>query len=143
MSIIQWDGSLAIGHAVIDGQHRGLIEVINRLHTVYSCGNGDDIRIVLLELYKYTLFHFGEEESLMAQIGYVESPSHKQEHERFIERLDALAVKAKAGDACINAELFNWLVAWLLDHISVTDRMLGAALAREEGLVHGEAHLPL
>jgi len=143
MSVIQWDGSLAIGHAVIDGQHRSLIELINRLHTAYSCGNGGDIRIVLLELYKYTLFHFGEEEALMAHIGYAEGSSHKREHEHFIERLDALAVKAKAAEDCINAELFNWLIAWLLDHISVTDMLLGAALAREEGLVRGEAHLPL
>ena len=134
MSLIQWDGSLAIGHAVIDGQHRSLVELINRLHTVYSCGNGGDIRIVLLELYKYTLFHFGEEEALMAQIAYDESPLHKLEHERFVERLDALAVKAKAGDDCINAELFNWLIGWLLDHISVTDKRLGLALAKGDGL---------
>lgn len=131
MSIIEWDGTLAIGHAKIDEQHKSLVGLINRLHAAQAnpAGQGD-IKLILMELYKYTLYHFNEEETLMGQIAYAHRQAHMLEHQRFVDRLDVLAAKAKAGDAPIQGEVFNWLIAWLLDHISVTDKQLVAALGK-------------
>lgn len=129
MSILNWDKSLEIGHEKIDEQHKKLVEIINRLHTAQLNGTGpQEIKLTLMELYKYTLYHFSEEESLMG----VGDPSihraHKLEHEDFVSKLDRLAERVKAGDVSIGAVTFTWLVGWLLDHISVTDQKLADCL---------------
>lgn len=127
--LLEWDGSLEIGHALIDAQHKSLVDLINRLHAGRATGMEEEgLRLVLMDLYKYTLFHFGQEESLMRQAGYPELAGHKAEHDAFVARLDQLAARARAGDEHLGADTFNWLVGWLLDHISLRDRKLSACL---------------
>lgn len=124
MSVIQWDSSLEIGHVKIDEQHKALVEIINRLHAASGGTSGQcDFKPTMMELYKYTMCHFMEEESLMSKASYPLRPMHKLEHDKFVQQLDILAEKAKAG-GCIGTETFTWLVGWLLDHISVTDKKL-------------------
>lgn len=131
MSFIAWDGSLAIGHKVIDAQHESLVGLINRLHTAQSQGKAQqEIKLVLMELYKYTLFHFNEEEALMRGADYAFYAGHRAEHEKFICALDVLAEEAKAEDSHVSSETFTWLVGWLLDHISAVDRKLVACLQK-------------
>ncbi len=129
MSILEWDGSLAIGHEKIDAQHKSLVELINDLHVAYVAGGGhSDLKPVLMALYKYTLFHFSEEEVLMRQAEYKFREEHMLAHSEFIRKLDALAGSVKASNDSIGMETFTWLVGWLLDHISVTDQKLAECL---------------
>lgn len=133
MSILNWDKSLEIGHEKIDEQHKKLVEIINRLHTAQLNGTGpQEIKLTLMELYKYTLYHFSEEESLMGGIEPSIRRAHKLEHEDFVSKLDVLAERVKVGDVSIGTETFTWLVGWHLDHISKPDRELVAALGRQK-----------
>lgn len=128
MSIIPWNSSLEIGHEKIDEQHKILVGIINKLHAASGTPKGQcDFRPIMVDLYKYTLYHFTEEEALMSNAHYTHRPLHKLEHDQFVQRLDVLAEKAKAGE-CIGNETFTWLVGWLLDHISVTDKKLADCL---------------
>ena len=128
MSIIQWDSSVEIGHEKIDEQHKALVEIINRLHAVCAVKSAQcDFKPTMMELYKYTMYHFTEEKLLMSKANYALRPMHKLEHDKFVQQLDILAEKAKAG-SCIGTETFTWLVGWLLDHISVTDKKLADCL---------------
>lgn len=132
MALFRWDGTLAIGHAMIDAQHESLVGLVNQLHAACLDGSADnDFRPVLMSLYKYTMFHFSEEERLMKQADYAEYAAHKAEHDRFAGVLDALAKKARDHQADIGQETFNWLVDWLLKHISVLDRRLAACLPKD------------
>ncbi|MBU1042359.1 MAG: bacteriohemerythrin [Proteobacteria bacterium] len=131
MPLFEWDGSLAIGHEAIDTQHKNLVVFVNQLHE--ACKNetgGSDSRSVLMSLYKYTMFHFSEEERLMKQANYAEYAAHKAEHDSFVGTLDALAEKFRHGQADIGKETFRWLVSWLIDHISVMDKRLVACLPK-------------
>ena len=38
MSILKWDKSLEIGHKKIDEQHKGLVQLLNDLHSAMSLG---------------------------------------------------------------------------------------------------------
>ncbi len=84
-----------------------------------------------MELYRYTSYHFGAEESLMCDIPFKMRFEHKAEHQKFIETLDMVTEKANAGNTEVGTETFNWLVGWLLEHISVTDKQLVAHLPRQ------------
>lgn len=132
MPLIQWDGSLSVRHEIIDAQHRGLITLINRLHDSSVAGKSqDEIKLFLLQLYKYSVFHFGAEEALMNVACYPDKAIHLAEHELFIQKLDSLTERVKAGELDISTETFFWLVDWLLDHIAVTDKKLIACLCQD------------
>lgn len=132
MAILEWDGSLAIGHDMIDEQHKVLVGLINDLHTSQATGREQQIiRRTLRELYNYAIYHFKEEEMLMAALPSALRHPHKLEHDTFIHDLNEITAKANEGDAHVGAETFNWLVGWLLDHIAVTDRQLVAALSQQ------------
>ena len=129
MSIIQWDDSLAIGHAVIDAQHKELFALTGWLYEKIMDGREPaDLKILLMEVYKYTLFHFGEEEKLMHKGNYSGAHEHQLQHEEFIRVLDNVAAKARQADNTVEKEVLNWLVAWLVTHISLVDRKLAQCL---------------
>jgi len=129
MLIIEWDGSLEIGHQLIDEQHKNLVNIINRLHALKVSGGGlEGMRRLLMELYNYSLYHFKEEEALMDKMDRTLRDIHIQEHEQFILTLDEIAENVNSGDTSMGTPMLRWLVGWLLDHISVTDKQLVACL---------------
>lgn len=129
MPFISWDNSLAIGHDLIDSQHKGLFDLINRLFDVQQSGaGGQSVLEVLIDLYRYTATHFTEEEWLMARARCTDLARHKAEHDGFVRQLDALASRAKAGEEGVPLETMGWLVEWLVEHITVMDKRLSGCL---------------
>lgn len=132
MSILDWNKSLEIGHKTIDEQHKGLVKLLNDLHSAMSLGvSCADYTPIRMRLYEYTVFHFSEEEALMGRVGYKLRAEHEREHFEFVEKLSELAHKASARNGDIGTEMFNWLADWLLRHISQTDRKLVECLKKE------------
>ena len=131
MSIIQWRNDLCIGHDLIDAQHKRLFELTAKLYDI-AIGNGDkkNLKFILLELYKYTMFHFDEEEVVMRNNKFPHYDNHKSEHEKFVATLDALALKARSDTSALDIEILNWLSSWLVTHISIKDKMIGQWLSR-------------
>lgn len=129
MTIVKWDERLSMGHDIIDRQHKNLIGIIGQLHeSLLEPSVEDHTKLIILQLYRYATYHFGEEESLMRSALYKESESHQEQHNEFIKKLDTLSIKSKAGDTSTVTELLSMLVAWLVHHISVEDRKLAACL---------------
>lgn len=127
--LLEWNPELDTGHALIDAQHRSLVGLLNRLHQDRLAGTGaEGIGQVLAELSKYVVFHFGQEEALMLATGYARMAAHVEEHRQFAARLEALRDRHRQGAEDVPAETFNWLAGWLLDHIAVQDKALGASL---------------
>src|SRR5699024_12700747 len=79
----EFDESLVTGNEMIDGQHKELIDKINKL--LDSCETSKD-KIVAVKtldyLADYTEFHFGEEEKLQESIGYPGIEQHKKENDK-------------------------------------------------------------
>ncbi|QAZ66339.1 bacteriohemerythrin [Solidesulfovibrio carbinolicus] len=132
MSVIQWDNDLCIGHELIDTQHKRLFELTAKLYGI-AVGSEDkaNVKLLLLDLYKYTLFHFDEEEVLMRINNFLYYDDHRREHEKFVSTLDALALKAREDASVLDIEILNWLSSWLVTHISIKDKMLGQCLFRD------------
>lgn len=132
MSVIEWNNDLCIGHELIDTQHKRLFELTARLYSI-ATGSGDkaNLKLLLLELYKYTLFHFDEEEMLMRNNSFLHYDNHKHEHEKFVATLDALALKAREDTSALDIEILSWLSSWLVTHISIKDKMIGQCLSRD------------
>jgi hemerythrin len=129
MALITWGPALAVGVKEIDDQHKKLIDLVNQLNDAMHAGQGKDkLGPVLAELVRYTVYHFGTEERLMAQHSYEFSAGHKAEHKKLVEDVGTFKAKFDAGNAMISTEIMNFLRDWLSKHIMQTDKKFGQAL---------------
>ena len=131
MALLTWGPALAVGVKEIDDQHKKLIDLVNQLNDAMHAGKGKEaLGAVLGELVRYTVYHFGNEERLMAQHKYEFSVEHKAQHKKLIEDVNAFKSKYDSGNAMISAEIMNFLRDWLGKHIMQTDKKFALALNR-------------
>ena len=121
---VQWDDKLSVGYTVIDGHHKKLVSITQEIYKtlqfpepVYKLKIGK----ILKRLSDYTIYHFHEEERIMAQYKYPYLKEHAEIHNSFVEKLnDSLPLLAK-GDKDIAIEMYNFLTKWLIEHIAGED----------------------
>ena len=117
MMYAEFDESLVTGNEVIDGQHKELIEKINKLVKCVEEGGGKLEAIKMLDyLADYTEFHFGAEEKLQEEVGYPGIKEHKQKHEEFkssikelYEMLEEVEGPTDAFVQAVNKNVIDWL----------------------------------
>jgi hemerythrin len=130
MPFMTWNKKLSVGVAVLDDDHKKLIEIINELHEGIMAGHKKEILGAVLDhLVEYTKFHFAREEELFAQTFYAASAIHKLEHEHLIKRVEGVQARyMKAPAAMLDLELMSYLQNWLVTHIQGTDQKYGPHL---------------
>ena len=122
----EFDDSLVTGNEMIDGQHKELIDKINKL--LDSCETSKDklVAIKTLDyLADYTEFHFGEEEKLQEDIQYPGIEAHKKEHDKLREVVKELYEMLEEEEGPSNAfvvQVNRNVIEWLYGHIKTFDR---------------------
>ncbi|MBN2716180.1 MAG: bacteriohemerythrin [Deltaproteobacteria bacterium] len=126
---IKWDESWNTNIAVIDQQHRKLLNLVNDLSDAMRVGKSKDVMAdVLTVLVNYTKTHFSAEERLMTQAKYDDLAGHKKEHDGFVEKINSYAEKVKAGSSAVSIEMMSFLSSWIIQHIKGTDMKYVPAL---------------
>jgi hemerythrin len=121
----QWSARYEVGIEVIDGQHRHLLELINRLqHALQGGTDLEDLVASLRDLVRYTEHHFATEERLMDEVG-ASAERHRGEHQRLLEGLMRFTSRL---DATSVSDSSHFLQDWLFRHIDEVDRPFGALL---------------
>jgi len=121
----QWSARYEVGIEVIDGQHRHLLELINRLqHALQGGMDLEDLVASLKELVRYTEHHFATEERLMDEVG-ASAERHRGEHQHLLEGLMRFTARL---DATSVSDSSHFLQDWLFRHIDDVDRPFGALL---------------
>ncbi len=122
----EFDETLVIGNEMIDGQHKELIDKINKLLDSCEVGNDKLTAIKTLDyLADYTDFHFGEEEKLQESISYPGIEQHKKEHEklrRVVEELHEMLEEQEGPTEAFVAQVQENVINWLYNHIKGFDR---------------------
>ena len=122
----EFDETLVTGNEMIDGQHKELIEKINKLLDSCEVGNDKLTAIKTLDyLADYTDFHFGEEEKLQESISYPGIEQHKKEHEklrRVVEELHEMLEEQEGPTEAFVAQVQENVINWLYNHIKGFDR---------------------
>lgn len=126
MALIEWMDMFSVGNAEMDADHKGLLDLLNRIYEAWSPdGAGDpvDVATVFDELTDYTRRHFVREEALLEKIGYDRLEVQKAEHHRMIEQLEAFRARHIAGTqpAALTQEMVDFLRTWMIDHILAED----------------------
>ncbi|QXE90106.1 bacteriohemerythrin [Geomonas subterranea] len=127
MPIVTWDGSLAVGHEMIDQHHEHLVELLNKTYDEF-CDRKDQevLQAVLDELIDYATYHFSQEELLMEKTGFPDTPEHLKEHAYFIRRVKEIQKDFVTGASHLSLEIISFLKNWLVNHIAQRDTVLGA-----------------
>lgn len=128
---LQWSDDLAVGHPVIDEQHRQLFDRFNEFIEACDQRRGADH---LRELYEfldtYVKNHFAAEEALMARHFFPATEAHREQHRRFIAKLEALEAELAAVGPTVGVLVMTskTLVYWLTEHIREIDTQLAGFL---------------
>ncbi|MFV8782538.1 bacteriohemerythrin [Microbulbifer sp. SA54] len=120
MAKMLWDTSLNTGISIIDEQHRGIVDYINKLDEAAQANDRDKVTQVLMGLINYTASHFAFEESLLEQNKYPLLDAHKAVHASFVKRIQKYFDAHKAGQN-IAKTLSGELQIWLANHIKNED----------------------
>lgn len=119
---IEWSPALSVGIDEIDGQHRVLIELANRLQQVVAEQRGRRQALALLEqLVEYTRIHFAIEEALMRVHGFPDYEQHRRGHDRLIDQIYSLRHRAVEDAHGFDAQLSNDIQRWVFGHIREAD----------------------
>ncbi len=130
MAQLSWTEELSTGIAEQDEQHKTLISLVNRLSDAMREGKDAALLDAILEeLADYTVYHFGYEEELMDRHNFADFDAHKQEHQTFVDWVNDVKRKCRAGETVVSAQIINFLRLWVTGHIMKTDKKMGLVLS--------------
>ena len=113
------------GNTLIDGQHKEIIEKINKL--VNTCENGtcqiESVKM-LDYLADYTEKHFQEEEALQEAVAYPGLEEHKKRHDEFrvaVKELHEMLEEEEGPSPRFVKAVQENVIDWLYRHIKGFD----------------------
>ncbi len=121
---MRWTERLSVGVLELDGDHRRLIAIIDKLFSAHRDKTlPGEVESILEELIEYTDAHFSREEELLREHGYPGLKEHEAAHRRFVSSLLKIRLDWNDG-ATENADLklAGLLKEWLVEHIVGMDR---------------------
>jgi hemerythrin len=134
MTLIEWNDQLSVKVGEIDSQHKRLIEMVNELHAAMKEGKAREaLGAILNGLMEYAAIHFSTEEKYFDQFNYVNSGSHKREHQGFVNKVKEFKAGFDKGKMMLSLEVMDFLKDWLINHIQKVD-MAYAPFFHEKGL---------
>jgi hemerythrin len=130
----QWRPEYLLGLSGLDDMHQAIFGQIVALSEALQQDSSSTAEHMVVKLVEWTAEHFESEERLMVAHGYPHSPlaEHRQQHEKFREFLDTLAVEIQNGKTSPLRLAFRCqflLLDWFISHINITDRHLERYLA--------------
>ena len=121
--LVTWTSDLTVNVALIDDQHKKLLQLVNDLYAAMKAGKSASILERLLsDLAEYTVYHFDTEEKLFDQFNYEEAGPHKKVHAELKAQVVDFLTKLRSGQASVSMDLLHFLKDWVVNHISRTDR---------------------
>jgi len=122
MEPIEWTDSFSVGVALLDEQHRKLIDMLNKMiKAPAATTRSETVADVLADMTNYAEEHFKSEEKLMLEHDYPHLDAHIQQHRGFQEKAARLCFATVKGQTSVPHELLEYLQQWLIHHILQTD----------------------
>ena len=127
MSQFKWQNRFDVGVPDMNGEHRKLMAMMDKLYTRNAAGASKvELLGLLSQLGSFTKEHFDHEEAYMASIGFPGLAVHKVVHENLLNKLDTHVSAFRAGtQGKLPEALFSFLKVWLASHICGIDMRYG------------------
>ncbi len=129
MPMFIWGPELMVGVQIIDDQHLGLVDLINRLSDAMRSGKGNEVLgVILYKLIQYTESHFATEEQLMREHNYTYASSHQVAHRKLIGRVTQFKAEFESDEVALSISVLDFLCDWLRQHIQQSDKKFAQEL---------------
>ncbi len=120
---LQWGPAWFTGKAVIDADHKMLVQYVCELNHAMLDGKGRDVMAeVLGKLVQYTRDHFAREEIIWSNGGLKSLVEYQQKHADLVTKVEAFQREFAAGTATLSADIMSFLREWLIGHVFKTDK---------------------
>lgn len=135
MSLIEWKDEFEIGIPSVDYEHRGMIEMINKLHGKLAENAGrETIADFLGEIHTLISAHFALEEKEMREMAYDGFEEHKEDHEDLLDQIrDMMDELEQDRSGGVTKDLGGRLNHWFTEHFRARDARLHKFLASLAG----------
>ncbi len=125
-----WREQYATGVDALDGQHRRLFEMTERLHQAMDSGAAKPLLTELLNsLIEHAETHFDDEEQLMADAGFPGLERHRRRHKRLLAKARDFANRLAHGEIDLDESFVAFLKDWIVDHLLTEDHRYPVFLA--------------
>jgi len=120
---LEWREPMRIGHAIIDADHKHLIDIINRFEASPDLAHAEK---AARDLFQHAHNHFGREEQIQKASAYPLCTLHRIEHEELLNKLKTLIrhhfIECTPTDVeTVVAEMRDLIREWFVDHVLYTD----------------------
>lgn len=121
-----WKDDYNTGIVEIDNQHKRLFELGGQIFELVNLKDGldhyDEIMTILNELREYTIYHFDYEEKYMKSINYNNLKSHKELHDKLIDKISNIENKdIDMEQNTVLIQLLDFIANWIGNHILKED----------------------
>jgi two-component system, sensor histidine kinase and response regulator len=146
MPLLAWNDYFETGIAVVDAQHRHLVDLVNTASPVLAAASDTvppGVEALLQELFGYAADHFATEENLMREFALDarHAGHHCESHRKFVERVQEMAAAFLAGEGVSGHRLLVFTANWLVFHILGEDQAFARQIKHiSEGLSPAEAY---
>jgi hemerythrin-like metal-binding protein len=121
--LFPWSDAYSVKIAMVDSQHKVLVDLINELHQAMMARRGkESLGGVLASLIQYTKGHFATEEGLLRANEYPDLVTHKAEHERFTQTILEFQGRFQRNEVAMTIDVMDFLKDWLIKHIMGVDK---------------------
>jgi hemerythrin-like metal-binding protein len=128
--IFPWKEAYNVGIAQVDSQHKGLVKLINDLHSAMQAGKAKEaVGGIIDELIRYTQRHFNDEEAMLRMRGYSKLAAHHAVHQDLTRQVIELRDKFRASKLTLSIEVMQFLKNWLASHILTHDQAYAKELS--------------
>jgi hemerythrin len=130
-----WDKTFAVGHKLIDDQHRQLFSALNTLIQACHSGARDEFDEGIAFLGEYVVKHFDDEEEIQKSEGFPDYPNHKKIHDDYKAAVSNFASQwlASGPTDTVLKEVRIHVGGWLINHIKAQDVRIGAYIRSKKG----------
>ncbi|KAF0102562.1 MAG: histidine kinase [bacterium] len=146
MSFMVWSYEMETGIDIVDRQHRGLVDMLNRAAPVLAQASQESLqeaRPLLDGLLDYAATHFRTEEEMMARLGMDPRARvhHHASHAQFAAQVSDMVKAFSQGAGVTGDRILSFLASWLVLHILGEDQAMARQLcALEAGMPAEEAY---
>jgi hemerythrin len=127
MQHFKWTKAHAIFLPQVDAEHRNLFRMAEELHqAVRTGGEAARVQQLVRPLAAAIEEHFAYEERLMRSVSCPDFDWHKLQHDTARSKVKRFCEEIEAGNSEAPREFLEYLGRWFKDHMSLTDRMMGA-----------------
>ena len=118
---LEWTDAYSVGFDRMDVEHKEIMTLANRVIRAIDLKRSEqEIHDELDILLGRTCRHFFDEESTMAQTGFLGLSEHRTEHNHLARMLIRFSVDYRSGEVSA-AQAADFLKDWLVDHVIKAD----------------------